>query len=73
MISLVSIFRREATMFPKRVTVSVSKTVVDFFVGKSEAEIQKYIALCHQAKMLQKKVTRPGLKHPATLLFCPSL
>ena len=33
---------------------TVSKTVVDFFAGKSEAEIEKYIALCKQAEAFQK-------------------
>lgn len=45
----------DATIFPNMVTGSVSKTVVDFFTGKSEAEIQKYIALCQQAEAFQKK------------------
>ena len=30
------------------------KTVVDFFAGKSEAEIEKFIALCKQAEAFQK-------------------
>lgn len=45
----------DAIIFPNVVTGSVSKTVVDFFAGKSEAEIQKYIALCQQAEAFQKK------------------
>lgn len=36
------------------VNQTVSKTVVDFFAGKSEAEIEKYIALCKQAEAFQK-------------------
>ena len=46
----------DAAIFPDMVTgtVSNSKTVVDFFAGKSEAEIQKYIALCKQAETFQK-------------------
>ena len=44
----------DATIFPDMVTGTVSKTVVDFFAGKSEAEIQKYIALCKQAETFQK-------------------
>ena len=44
----------DAAIFPDMVTGTVSKTVVDFFAGKSEAEIQKYIALCKQAETFQK-------------------
>ena len=39
----------DAIVFPDTVTTTVSKTVTDFFAGKSEAEIQKYISLCRQA------------------------
>lgn len=44
----------DAAVFPDMVTGTISKTVVDFFAGKSEAEIQKYIALCKQAETFQK-------------------
>ena len=44
----------DAAIFPEMVTGTVSKTVIDFFAGKSEAEIQKYIALCKQAETFQK-------------------
>ena len=43
-----------AAIFPDMVNQTVSKTVVDFFAGKSEAEIEKYIALCKQAEAFQK-------------------
>ena len=39
----------DAIVFPDTATTTVSKTVTDFFAGKSEAEIQKYISLCQQA------------------------
>ena len=39
----------DAIVFPDTATATVSKTVTDFFAGKSEAEIQKYISLCRQA------------------------
>ena len=39
----------DAIVFPDSAVTPVSKTVADFFAGKSEAEIQKYITLCHQA------------------------
>ncbi len=44
----------DAVIFSDMVTTTVSKTVIDFFAGKSKAEIQKYIALCKQAETLQK-------------------
>ena len=42
----------DAILFPELSTGTVSKTVVDFFAGKSEAEIQKFILLCQQAEKL---------------------
>lgn len=39
----------DAIVFPDLVVAPVSKSVVDFFSGKSETEIQKYILLCQQA------------------------
>lgn len=44
----------DAAIFPDMVNQTVSKTVVDFFAGKSGAEIEKYIALCKQAEAFQK-------------------
>ena len=43
----------DAILFPKLSTSTVSKTIVDFFAGKTEAEIQKYISLCQQADQLK--------------------
>lgn len=43
----------DAILFPDLPIGTVSKTIVDFFVGKSEAEIQKYISLCQQADQLK--------------------
>lgn len=43
-----------AAIFPEMVNQTVSKTVVDFFAGESEAEIEKFIALCKQAEAFQK-------------------
>ena len=37
----------DALLFPNTVTSTVSKSVTDFFSGKSEKEVQKYISLCH--------------------------
>lgn len=62
----------DAAIFPDMVNQTVSKTVVDFFAGKSEAEIEKYIALCKQAEDISKRrITRPGSMCPAALLFHP--
>ena len=44
----------DAAIFPEMVNQTVSKTIVDFFAGKSEAEIEKYIALCTQAEAFKK-------------------
>ena len=44
----------DAAIFPEMVNRTVSKTVVDFFAGKSEVEIEKFIALCKQAEAFQK-------------------
>lgn len=54
----------DAAIFPDMVTGTVSKTVVDFFAGKSEAEIQKYIALCKQAETFQKTNNAVGFDVP---------
>ena len=43
----------DAILFPELSTSTVSKTVVDFFAGKTESEIQKYISLCQQADQLK--------------------
>ena len=40
----------DAIVFPDTATDMVSKTVTDFFAGKSEAEIQKYISLCQHVE-----------------------
>lgn len=59
----------DAAIFPDMVTGTVSKTVVDFFAGKSEAEIQKYIALCKQAETFQKDVLPPSSCGQINLLY----
>ena len=60
----------DAAIFPDMVNQTVSKTVVDFFAGKSEAEIEKYIALCKQAEAFQKRrITRSDISIPAALFF----
>ena len=60
----------DAAIFPEMINQTVSKTVVDFFAGKSEAEIEKFIALCKQAEAFQKD-ERSGSMCPAALLFHP--
>lgn len=39
----------DALIFPNTDTGNISKAASDFFTGKSESEIQKYIALCQCA------------------------
>lgn len=39
----------DAIIFPDSTVTPVSKNVVDFFSGKTESDIQKYILLCQQA------------------------
>lgn len=43
----------DAVVFQNIKTEGISKSVTDFFSGKSEEEIQKYIALCEQADTLK--------------------
>jgi hypothetical protein len=45
----------DAIVFQNTPTATVSKSVVDFFAGKGEVEIQKYIAICKQIENLQEK------------------
>ncbi len=45
----------DAVVFQDRKSETISKSVADFFYGKSENEIQKYIALCKQADTLKEK------------------
>ena len=44
----------DAAIFPDMVNQTVSKTVVDFFAGKSEAVIEQYSTLGKQAEAFQK-------------------
>ena len=44
----------DAAILPEKVNQTGSKTVVDVCAGKSEAEIEKFIALCKQAEAFQK-------------------
>ena len=48
---------------------TVSKSVVDFFSGRSEIEAQKYTALRQQAETIQEKVITRSENHPIALLF----
>lgn len=45
----------DAIVFQNMATTTISKSVVDFFAGKSEAEIQKHIALCQQAEAFKSE------------------
>lgn len=48
---LVSVLMRSC--FPILCDGHISKTAMDFFAGKSEAEVQKYVSLCQQADKLK--------------------
>ena len=62
----------DAAIFPDMVNQTVSKTVVDFFAGKSEAEIEKYIALCKQAEAFSKKTNNAaGFDVPGRVTVLP--
>ena len=62
----------DAAIFPEMVNQTVSKTVVDFFAGKSEAENRKiYRALQTGGSLPERRVTRSGSMCPAALLFHP--
>lgn len=45
----------DSIIFPGSATTPVSKNVIDFFSGKSETEVQKYILLCRQAETLKNE------------------
>ena len=61
----------DAAIFPEMVNQTVSKTVVDFFAGKSEAEIEKFIALCKQAETFQKTNNAAGFDVPGRVTVLP--
>lgn len=58
----------DAAIFPEMVNQTVSKTVVDFFAGKSE---EIYRALQTGGSLPERRVTRSGSMCPAALLFHP--
>ena len=62
----------DAAIFPEMVNQTVSKTVVDFFAGKSEAEIEKFIALCGRVRCARPRYcfTRLLCGQFIILLFC---
>ena len=49
----------DAAIFPDMVNQTVSKTVVDFFAGKSEAEIEKYIRFLYKGIIIKHNKTEP--------------
>ena len=60
----------DAAIFPDMVNQTVSKTVVDFFAGKSEAEIEKiYCTLQTGGSISKRRITRPDISIPAALIF----
>lgn len=61
----------DAAIFPDMVNQTVSKTVVDFFAGKSEAEIENILRFANRRKHFKRRITRSGSMCPAALLFYP--
>ena len=49
----------DAIMFPDAPKDSVPKNVMDFFIGKSESEVQKYISIC---KCIESLMSETGKK-----------
>lgn len=45
----------DAVVFPDVTRDSLPKNVMDFFAGKSESEIQKYISLCQQIEAFKNE------------------
>ena len=50
----------DAAIFPEMVNQTVSKTVVDFFAGKSEAEIENLSRSANRRKSPERRATRPA-------------
>ena len=48
-------------LFSDAVSGGISKSVADFFRDKDEAEIQKYIALCHAAEAIHAEKPKIGV------------
>lgn len=59
----------DAAIFPDMVNQTVSKTVVDFFAGKSEAEIENILRFANRRKHFKRRITRPDISIPAALFF----
>ena len=59
----------DAAIFPDMVNQTVSKTVVDFFAGKSEAEIENILRFANRRKHFKKTNNAPDISIPAALFF----
>lgn len=59
----------DAAIFPDMVNQTVSKTVVDFFAGKSEAEIENILRFANRRKHFKRRITRSDISIPAALFF----
>lgn len=58
----------DAAIFPDMVNQTVSKTVVDFFAGKSEAEIENILRFANRRKHFKRRITR-GYINPGRVIF----
>ena len=46
----------DAILFPEILTENLSKTLIDYFKGKNESEIQKYISICKAVDQLNNSM-----------------
>lgn len=59
----------DAAIFPDMVNQTVSKTVVDFFAGKSEAEIENILRFANRRKHFKKTNNAVGYINPGRVIF----
>lgn len=61
----------DAAIFPDMVNQTVSKTVVDFFAGKSEAEIENILRFANRRKHFKKTNNAVGFDVPGRVTVSP--
>lgn len=59
----------DAAIFPDMVNQTVSKTVVDFFAGKSEAEIENILRFANRRKHFKKTNNAAGYINLGRVIF----
>ena len=63
----------DAAIFPEMVNQTVSKTIVDFFAGKSEAEIENILRSANRRKPSRKASNAVGFDVPGRVTVLPHL